>query len=142
MKSQNDSSHVPNQNIPLEDSAFDAAETVDRWDTVVIEDIANSRGIVLETQTATAPLYRKMVRVGDELTVGRTSECDLVISPDKKMSRQHFVIQCKAGYAVVRDLNSTNGVFVNGLSVSEAEVYDGDQIIAGTTSFVVRLALE
>lgn len=118
---------------------FDATETVKWRDTVVFEDITNSRGIVLETQTATAPLYRKAIRVGEELTVGRSSECDLVISLDKKMSRQHFVIQCKAGYAVVRNLNSTNGVFVNGLSVREAEVYDGDQIVTGTTTFVVRL---
>lgn len=141
MKSPNDSSLVPNQTAPLQGPVIDVTETAKSWDTVVVEDVANSRGIVLETQTATAPLYRKLVRAGEDLTVGRTSECDFVISPDKKMSRQHFVIQCKAGYAVVRDLNSTNGVFVNGLSVSEAEVYDGDQVIAGTTSFVVRLAL-
>lgn len=45
-----------------------------------------------------------------KLSVGRTSQCDLVVDDDK-VSRQHAVIECRHGVFYVHD-QSTNGTFV------------------------------
>jgi DNA-binding SARP family transcriptional activator len=50
---------------------------------------------------------------------------------DNRVSRQHAQIEIASGRAVVRDLASTNGTTVNGASVSEQELSDGDVISIG-----------
>jgi pSer/pThr/pTyr-binding forkhead associated (FHA) protein len=76
------------------------------------------------------------------MQIGRTSSSGMKISSDTKLSRAHFAIECCSDHAVVRDLQSTNGTFVNGMRIKELKVYDGDQIAAGTTTFNVRLLSE
>lgn len=64
------------------------------------------------------------------ITIGR--ESDNVISIDEsKVSRHHAVlIPAEAGYTL-RDLNSTNGTFVNGQPTQERRLLDGDVIRVG-----------
>lgn len=53
-----------------------------------------------------------------ELTAGRAAECDLLID-DRLCSRQHAVFsRAPDGGALVRDLGSTNGTYVNGVRIS------------------------
>lgn len=54
------------------------------------------------------------------------------------MSRSHFAIAYSEDAPVIRDLGSSNGTFVNGEVIREAELQNGDRIMAGTTVFVVR----
>ncbi len=117
---------------------FDESATVDRWDTVE-SDNSEIQGLVLETPTSFRPLTSKVLLVGQQMTVGRAKGCDQPVPMDKKMSRWHFSIHCESDHAVVHDLGSTNGTFVNGMRVSELRVHDGDQISAGMTIFVVRM---
>ncbi len=75
-------------------------------------------------------------RVGIErraLVLGRSRECDVVIT-DGNVSRRHAELVRDAGGFVVRDLDSTNGVLVNGRRVREARVGPGDAIVVGLTT--------
>jgi hypothetical protein len=71
--------------------------------------------------------------------VGRTSKADIAITDDPTMSGVHFLIEYSGESATVRDLESRNGLFVNGQQVIEAAVQSGDQIRAGRTFFSVSL---
>ena len=82
---------------------------------------------------------RIVLRADQEMKVGRTEWADVAIARDKNMSSVHFVVQCKGDTCRIRDLNSTNGTFVNGEPVVEAELTEGDQVLAGQTKFVVRI---
>jgi len=66
------------------------------------------------------------------LAVGRDPANDLVIS-DAEASRRHFVIEWANGAYFVRDLNSDNGTFVNGVPVGRALLLDRDEIRVGST---------
>ena len=72
------------------------------------------------------------------MLVGRHSEADVRLAlPD--VSRRHCRFLFQHGNWKVIDLNSTNGVFVNGERMHEATLYDGDQVGLGSFLFAVRL---
>lgn len=64
--------------------------------------------------------------------LGRGSEADLVID-DPGVSRRHAEITLEGDTAVVRDLGSTNGTFVEGTRATTARVADGGTITVGRT---------
>lgn len=53
--------------------------------------------------------------------------------PDEEVSRRHAQILARDGRFYVTDLNSRNGVFVNGEKVQERELGPGDEIAIGMT---------
>lgn len=120
-------------------SSSSLLETIDLWETILVEESTSVDALALEVQSESNLVKSQAISPGQNMTVGRTSESQLKVSSDKKISRVHFSIECCDDHAVVRDLNSTNGTFVNGMSIDETKVYDGDQITAGTTIFTVRL---
>ena len=67
---------------------------------------------------------------GNELVVGRDQAASLSV-PDRLMSRRHCAVQLEDGRFVLRDLNSSNGTFVNGIPVRERVLEHGDRIRAG-----------
>jgi len=70
-------------------------------------------------------------------TVGTGPDCDLVI-PSVGVSRRHAVLEVDAGSAVVEDLGSKNGTWVNGERVKKAVVGEGDVIHFGRTPLRLR----
>jgi pSer/pThr/pTyr-binding forkhead associated (FHA) protein len=72
------------------------------------------------------------------LIFGRTQPADVCIK-DERVSRQHFVVTPKSGAFFVQDLKSTNGTYINGERVTEAELKPNDRIRAGQTVFVFEL---
>lgn len=62
--------------------------------------------------------------------IGRSREADLVID-NLGISRAHTEIVLEAGVAVVRDLKSNNGTFVNGKRITRHHLNDGDEIAIG-----------
>jgi hypothetical protein len=75
----------------------------------------------------------------DVLTIGRLSECDVVIN-DNGASRRHAQIRTVGGVSTLTDLGSTNGTKVNGRDVQSAELSDGDRITVGATRIDYRSA--
>jgi len=62
--------------------------------------------------------------------IGRASECPISI-PHPTVSRRHAVIWSQAGTNYIRDLNSLNGTFVDGMRVTEAAVAPGSELRVG-----------
>jgi hypothetical protein len=66
--------------------------------------------------------------------VGRSQRCDYVLS-DPNVSRRHFELQLRGADWYLVDLDSTNGVTLNGKRVRDSRLRPGDEIVAGTSSF-------
>lgn len=81
-----------------------------------------SRKLVLDDGRA----ERELV-VRDRLTVGRDPSCD-VSDADPRLSRKHAEFQLTPKGIVVRDLDSRNGVRVNGRTVRETLLSPGDLV--------------
>ena len=81
---------------------------------------------------------RRNVLSGDHVMVGRSRECDVVVS-DPNVSRRHIELRRgERGWAAV-DLGSTNGMKVNGRRLSHAELEPGDRITIGITDLTFEL---
>ena len=63
----------------------------------------------------------------DRLVIGRRETCDIRL-PFANISTQHCELILEQGYWKVKDLQSTNGVKVNGERVLEKRVYPGDEL--------------
>jgi pSer/pThr/pTyr-binding forkhead associated (FHA) protein len=68
------------------------------------------------------------------LILGRSSGCELVFSDDT-VSRRHAELRIVDGRWMLRDLGSSNGTWVNGRRVMEAEVAAGDDVSLGHCRF-------
>jgi len=78
---------------------------------------------------------REVVHVlGRKTSVGRTPDNDLQIDA-KYISRHHAVILAAPAHTIIEDLNSTNGVLVNGRRISRQILKDGDQVSIGRTEY-------
>ena len=76
----------------------------------------------------------------DTFLVGRTKDAHFQLSyDDPYFSRRHFLVEVNPPRCRVIDLNSRNGILLNGAHVQTAEVEDGDEIAAGHTVFKVRV---
>jgi hypothetical protein len=83
--------------------------------------------LILETKHTTKrvfPFYAKMI-------IGRHSTNDIPL-PDRTVSKRHAVIGRVRGQAVVKDLDSRNGTFVNGQKVEKAILSCGDILKVGS----------
>ena len=77
----------------------------------------------------------------DTFLVGRGTDAHFRLSADDPyFSRRRFLIEVNPPRAKLTDLNSRNGVYVNGVRVTApTELFDGDEVKAGDTVFRVRV---
>ena len=77
------------------------------------------------------------VRNADPIVIGRSNECDVVLS-DPNVSREHTEVRIFNGRATVLDLGSLNGTKLNGRGVPAdalgLPLADGDRIQISTTT--------
>ena len=74
----------------------------------------------------------------DELTVGRSSECEIFLD-QPEISRRHAMFVREAGSYEVRDLESINGVLVNGEKTKRRRLEVGDTVKIEGFEFVFLL---
>lgn len=68
-------------------------------------------------------------------TLGRAPDAGVSVN-DVRISRHHITIDISGDEAVIRDMNSTNGTFINGQRIKEKRLEDGDKIqISSSTIF-------
>jgi diguanylate cyclase (GGDEF)-like protein len=80
------------------------------------------------------PAGNKVVRVG------RGDEADIRLDDDG-VSRLHCSLAASGDSALLKDLGSSNGTFVNGVRIAEQKVRDGDRVqVGGGTVFQIRYA--
>lgn len=72
--------------------------------------------------------------LGRKTTIGRTPENDVQIDA-QYISRHHAVIVAERTHTIIEDLNSTNGVIVNGRRVMRQALKDGDIVLIGKAPF-------
>jgi diguanylate cyclase (GGDEF)-like protein len=70
-------------------------------------------------------------------TIGRAPD-NIIQLPGKSTSRKHAHILWQDGHFVIEDINSTNGVFVNGEKCEKKTLFDGDHITIGTFYLVYK----
>lgn len=73
---------------------------------------------------------------GERITIGRASHNTISVN-DATASGEHAVIECTTEGYCLRDLGSTNGVFVAGEKVETAMLQGGDVVTIGTHVFEV-----
>jgi predicted nucleic acid-binding Zn-ribbon protein len=66
--------------------------------------------------------------------IGRGPDNELVLDT-KHISRYHAVLLAGPVHTSIEDLNSTNGVFVNGKRIARQVLKDGDRVTVGRTQF-------
>jgi pSer/pThr/pTyr-binding forkhead associated (FHA) protein len=75
------------------------------------------------------------------ISVGRTKKSDFA-TEDNFMSSRHFAVECGTDACRIRDLKSRNGTTLNGKTVTEAVLKNGDKIAAGHLEFLVTIDSE
>jgi pSer/pThr/pTyr-binding forkhead associated (FHA) protein len=82
----------------------------------------------IDGQELRFPLFK------DRLTVGRTTHNDIQIKA-QYISRRHAVLVTEDDRTRIVDWGSKNGVFVNGVRVTEKSLRNGDRVTVGTAEF-------
>ena len=98
--------------------------------------VSRGPGAVLEIRPLGGGARRIHVG-GAPITIGRSGDNVLVLD-DPAVSRHHARIQARGGALVLTDLGSTNGTRVNGSSIREVVLGDGDDIGIGDTVISVH----
>jgi pSer/pThr/pTyr-binding forkhead associated (FHA) protein len=76
----------------------------------------------------------------ERLVVGRRESCDLCFDYPN-VSGIHCELSFKGGYWYIKDLNSTNGIKVNGARVPQKMLYPGDEVTIAKRSFLIQYEL-
>jgi pSer/pThr/pTyr-binding forkhead associated (FHA) protein len=84
---------------------------------------------------------RYFISSGAKLTIGRAPNCDIILD-DVSISRQCAMIEMSEDELYIRDLHSTNGLFVNGNRLAGGQriaLRDGDNLSFGQVDATIRL---
>ena len=72
---------------------------------------------------------------GERAVIGRSKDCDIQVS-DPNVSRRHAEIRRDGNSYTLVDLDSTNGIEVDGKRVKRLELHDGSRFTIGSTEIV------
>ncbi len=101
----------------------------------MIFDMADATKNVRKAEVSKQLLFQVGFGEKSELRIGRTAENDIILD-GLQISSNHARLRQTSGGVVVEDLNSTNGVYVNGQRISVKSLEYGDLIQIG--SFVIE----
>ncbi len=81
------------------------------------------------------PFLGKIIEIPDAgMIIGRSDECDLIVGTARDgTSRRHARVYQKNGTMRIKDLGSTNGLFLNGRGCRRGKLKTGDRIEIGHT---------
>jgi pSer/pThr/pTyr-binding forkhead associated (FHA) protein len=104
--------------------------------------------VVRELESAERPVRFSLLYRGHRfelkpgtVVIGRGTGCQLVLD-DALVSRKHAELEVTAGAAVLVDLGSVNGVFVNGIRVQgRRPLVDGDKLVIGQQEVTIFAAV-
>jgi len=96
--------------------------------------LARLRELLVPTPRRHARLPPLERLTAGRMLLGRSSACQLVFADDT-VSRRHAELRLHEGRWILRDLDSSNGTWVNGRRVMEADVAAGDEVSLGHCRF-------
>ncbi len=76
-----------------------------------------------------------------KIIIGRLKSCDIVIS-EPTVSKKHAEISVIKNKVILKDLNSTNGTYVNGEEITERELHNNDIIKFDVFEFQIKIPSE
>ncbi len=82
------------------------------------------------------PGQDRLALVGNRTAVGREG-ADIELD-DPALSSRHFEIEARGAEFFIRDLDSSNGTFVNGNRIRATQLAPGDKVKAGQTQLIFR----
>ncbi len=140
--------HSSEQGYALVGPVAVSFERVDDLDTGLFRIRSEARGDVSaapRSSTGAPPPVAARLQIGDRqvpltrktTVIGRGDEADLRID-DPGISRRHAQIVLGDPSRIV-DLSSTNGTWLDGRPVTDAELFDGSRVSLGGTSLTFRL---
>jgi hypothetical protein len=114
--------------------------------TMIFSNSERVRGAVEQTRSRRRPKAllvisgkRLLVPPGGAV-VGRSRDCDIVLD-DSGISRRHAELRPSGSAWTIEDLDSTNGVRVNGIAVhGSQQLHAGDRIEMGSTEILFEIA--
>jgi Protein of unknown function (DUF3662)/FHA domain len=98
----------------------------------VTPDDAERLGLAHEPRASLRVGSKRHELANDKVVLGRSRDCDITLE-DPNVSRRHAEIRRENGAFWIVDLNSTNGIEVNGERVDRARLSDSDTILIGKT---------
>jgi serine/threonine-protein kinase len=104
------------------------------------EKVSGPRMLVLEVVSAAAVRGRHEFRDPATIVVGSSSDAHLPLDHDPSVSRMHCCLIWAPPHCRILDLGSQAGTQVNGCTVRETTVRDGDLLGVGQTEIRVRLS--
>jgi len=91
---------------------------------------------ILRTVTEGQPEKTFRILPGNERTIGRATGADFIVDA-ALVSRVHCRVSALAGGELeIRDLESTNGTYVNGERIETARLTSGDRLQVGRVEFI------
>jgi len=96
-----------------------------------IEDLGGKRPCLVQL---TGAQLGEVIVIEGQLLIGRDRELGLSLPHDRGASREHAKVVALADGAMVIDLGSTNGTYVNGVAVKERLLVEGDKLRIGQTT--------
>ncbi|MCU0306306.1 MAG: DUF3662 and FHA domain-containing protein [Thermoleophilia bacterium] len=131
-KPANGAPPAPVEGPPPSNEALDAVSGTQ----VLSPEQARAAGLVFDQVTLV--IDGRPLRLTKRVTtMGRSRDCDVVV-PDPNVSRVHAEVRHEGLDYVLVDLESTNGVEVNGRRVSRHTLRGGDVITMGTSEIRVE----
>lgn len=94
--------------------------------------VASRLGALFEPDTPETLLALDWSDASHELSIGRSTGCDVVLT-DITVSRRHARLIPRDGVWILHDLSSTNGSYLNGRRVSRCQLRAGDRLALGET---------
>lgn len=131
----------PEEEQPLEAPAAAAPSAGDFGHTMVYSPDREARKLEAPLDRRQALLVdggRRNVLSGNRAVIGRSRDCDVVVS-DPNVSRRHAELRRDENGWHAVDLGSTNGIKVNGRRVDQVALHDGDRITVGVTDLTFEL---
>lgn len=88
----------------------------------------------------TGPFAGQEVLIDQTKVIGRDPSVDIVLQGGH-ISRKHAELSVRDNMLWVKDLNSSNGTYVNGARITEQQLNKGDELQLDVVRFVVHQAL-
>jgi two-component system cell cycle response regulator len=119
---------------------IDAEDVTDRLDLAAIA--KEVKGAIVDSQKAAflvlaGPDVGTVTQLNEPLLlIGRDTTCHMELKDDS-ISRFHASVkQHSSGVVTIRDLNSTNGTYIDGKRIQIEELKEGDKILLGLSTVI------
>ena len=129
-RKERETTYLRLENTDQISSSEEKTRTIERIPVLVVERPVKLAGIEFELEKKST-------------VFGRSKECEALID-ESSVSRRHALFERSNSNIFVKDLNSTNGTFVNGKRILNQKLADGDRIKLGRVvlRFEIRTSAE